>query len=273
MGILYLVATPIGHLEDVTLRALRVMREVAVIAAEDTRHTRKLLAHHGIATPLVSYHAHNQRTRGAVLVDRLSADDVALVTDAGTPAISDPGEALVAAAVAAGHRVVPVPGPSAVLAALTASGLPTARFLCIGFLPRATEQRRAAIRSLRDEAGTIVCFEAPHRLRATLGDLRAELGSRPAVAARELTKLHEELVRGTLDDLIGHFEQKQPRGELTLVIGGAPERASDEDAEALLDAALKSGMKPRAAAAHVARLTGLESRALYRGLIRSNLPR
>lgn len=269
VGTLYLVATPIGNLEDVTLRALRVLREVAVIAAEDTRQTRKLLAHHGIATPLVSFHAHNEPARAEQLVARLAADDVAVVSDAGTPSISDPGESLVRAAIGAGHRVVPIPGPSAVLAALTASGLSAAQFLFVGFLPRTGKARRAAIESLRDEPATLVLYEAPHRLRAALPDLRATLGDRPAAAARELTKLHEEIIRGTLDSLIAHFTATEPRGEFTLVVAGAEPRVAEHDVEALLVEATRRGLKPRAAAAEVARITGLESRGLYDRLIRS----
>jgi 16S rRNA (cytidine1402-2'-O)-methyltransferase len=273
VGTLYLVATPIGNLEDVTLRALRVLREAAVIAAEDTRHTRKLLTRYEIGTPLVSYHAHNERARADQLVARLADGNVAVVTDAGTPTVSDPGGVLVAAALAAGHRVVPVPGPSAALAALAASGLPTERFLFVGFLPRVAKERRAALRQLRDEPGTLVLYEAPHRLRAMLTDARAELGGRPAAAARELTKIHEEIVRGTLDDLITRFGAQPPRGELTVVIGGAPvpvPEPSSVDPLPLLRAALASGLKPRAAAAQVARECGRSPRDLYTLLIRSN---
>jgi 16S rRNA (cytidine1402-2'-O)-methyltransferase len=276
VGTLYLVATPIGNLEDVTLRALRVLGEVGLIAAEDTRQTRKLLAHHGITTPLVSCHAHNERARAAQLAAQLAERDVALVSDAGTPTISDPGGALVEAALAAGHRVVPIPGPSAVLAALAASGLPTARFLFVGFPPRHAAERRAALAELRAEPSTLVLFEAPHRLRGTLADALAVLGDRSAAAARELTKLHEELVRGTLGSLVQHFAHEAPRGEFTLVVGGAigdaarpDEPVAGVDALAALDAALARGLKPRAAAAEVSRQTGIPSRSLYR-LIRSD---
>ncbi len=268
MGTLYLVATPIGNLEDVTLRALRVLREVAVIAAEDTRQTRKLLAHHGIETPLVSYHAHNERTRAAELVALLDEGDVAVVSDAGTPTVSDPGRAVVAGALAAGHHVVPIPGPSAVLAALAASGLPTDRFLFVGFLPRRAKERRATLTGLRAEPGTLVLFEAPHRLRPMLADALEVLGDRPAVAARELTKRHEELVRGSLSSLVEHFTREEPRGELTLVVGGSAGAAAEVDADQALREALARGLKPRAAAAEVSRQTGIPSRALYR-LIRS----
>lgn len=271
MGTLYLVATPIGNLEDVTLRALRVLREASLVAAEDTRHTRKLFARHEIATPLVSYHAHNERPRAAELVERLSTGDVALVSDAGTPTVSDPGREVVAAALAAGHRVVPIPGPSAALAALIASGLPTDRFLFVGFLPRVAKERRAALRQLRDEPGTLIFYEAPHRLRATLADARAELGDRDAAAARELTKLHEEVVRGRLDDLVARYAEQPPRGEFTVVVAGAPPPTPTEvDPLPLLRAAIARGLKPRAAAANVAALTGRSPRDLYTLLIRSN---
>ncbi len=226
MGTLYLVATPIGNLEDITLRALRVLREAPLIAAEDTRHTRKLLSHFEIPTP-VSYHEHSGPAGIERVLSALAQGDVALVSDAGTPAVSDPGQELVRAALAAGHPVVPIPGPSAVIAALIASGLPSDSFTFFGFLPRNSGERRAELERLRDGEPTLVLFEAPHRLLATLDDLVAVLGDRQAALARELTKVHEEWLRGPLSQLRAHYTGGvTPRGEYTLVIAGAPPRAS-----------------------------------------------
>jgi len=196
-GILYIVATPIGNLEDITLRALRVLKEVDMIAAEDTRHTQILLSHHDIHTPLTSYHEHNEKTKSQELVTRLArGQNVALVSDAGTPAISDPGFRLVVRAIRAGVRIIPVPGASALTAVLSASGLPTDRFVFEGFLPARKTQRRERLQTLRDETRTLIFFEAPHRLKDTLGDIRELLGNREAVLAREVSKIHEEFLRG-----------------------------------------------------------------------------
>lgn len=222
MGTLYVVATPIGNLEDVTLRALRVLREVAVVAAEDTRVTRTLFRAHAIHTPLVSFHEFTSASRRGRLLDRLDSGDVAVVTDAGVPGISDPGFPLVRDALEAGHAVVPVPGPSAVLAALVASGLPMHAFCFHGFLPRTTTQRRAFFRAHAADAETLVVFESPHRLERALADLVAELGeTRPLAVARELTKRFEETVRGSAAEVQAHFKARPPRGECTLVVGSA----------------------------------------------------
>lgn len=222
MGTLFVVATPVGNLEDVTLRALRILREVALVAAEDTRVTRTLFRAHDIHTPLVSFHEFTSASRRGRLLDRLAAGDVALVTDAGMPGISDPGFPLIRDAIQAGHAVVPVPGPSAVLAALVASGLPTHAFSFHGFLPRTTAQRRAFFRAHASDAETLVVFESPHRLERALADLVAELGeSRPVAVARELTKRFEETVRGSAAEVLAHFRNQPPRGECTLVIGCA----------------------------------------------------
>ena len=236
-GALYLVATPIGNLEDISLRALRILREATVIAAEDTRRTRKLLTHHRIPGRLVSLHEHNERARTPVLVRRLLAgDSVALVSDAGTPGVSDPGAALVRAAAEAGVPVVPVPGASAVLAALAASGLPAEPATFLGFLPPGRTERRRALQSVRSLPHTLVVFEAPHRLRSTLGELLEALGDRRIAVARELTKIHEEVYRATLSEAVGRFSAHPPRGEFTLVIEGAPSGgqagAAGEDADA-----------------------------------------
>ena len=216
-----MVGTPIGNLEDITLRALRVLRDVPVIAAEDTRVTRNLLRAHDIGTPMVSFHEFSSaRSRGR-LVDRLEEGDVALVTDAGMPGVSDPGYPLVRDAITAGHAVVPIPGPSAVLAALIASGLPTHDFCFHGFLPRTSGQRQRFFRDNASGANTLVAFESPHRVVKALADLVAALGpDRPVAVARELTKKFEEVVRGSAADVLVHFQAHAPRGEFTLVVGG-----------------------------------------------------
>jgi 16S rRNA (cytidine1402-2'-O)-methyltransferase len=221
-GILYIVATPIGNLEDITLRALRVLKEVAVVAAEDTRHTQILLSHYDIHTPLTSYHEHNEKTKSQELVTRLArGQNVALVSDAGTPAISDPGFRLVVRAIRAGVRIIPVPGASALTAVLSASGLPTDRFVFEGFLPARKTQRRERLQTLRDETRTLIFFEAPHRLKDTLGDIRELLGNREAVLAREVSKIHEEFLRGPVSELVRALGSDAIRGEVTLVISGS----------------------------------------------------
>lgn len=218
---LYLVATPIGNLEDITLRALRVLKEVDVIACEDTRHTRRLLDHFGISKPTISYHEHNEQTRAAELVARLlGGASIALVSDAGTPGISDPAYRVVTAAIENGVTIVPVPGATALIAALIAAGLPTDAFFFAGFLPPKKQARRARLEALRINQTTLVFYEAPHRIRETLTDAQQVLGNRPAALARELTKLHEQFLRGTLEQLRAHFAQHEPRGEMVLVIAG-----------------------------------------------------
>jgi len=273
MGTLYLVATPIGNLEDITLRALRILREVRLIAAEDTRHTRKLLSHFEIATPTISYHEHSGPAGTQRVLAALAEGDVALVSDAGTPALSDPGQELVRAAIAAGHPVVPIPGPAAAIAALVASGLPTDAFTFLGFLPRRPADRRALLERFRDATPTLVLYEAPHRLRATLDDLLAVLGDRPAAFARELTKLHEEWLRGPLSALRARYaDGESPRGEYTLVIAGAVQAAPEPEdeatregrARAMIRALLAEGLGTREAAARAAEATGMAKREAYR---------
>ena len=223
MGTLHVVATPIGNLEDVTLRALRVLREADLVLAEDTRRSRVLLVHHGIDAKPVSLHAHNEAARCAEALEVLgSGGRVALVSDAGTPLLSDPGARLVAAALAAGHEVSPVPGPTAVAAALCASGIDAPRFSFAGFLPRRAGERRALLADLATRPDALVFFESPRRLASTLRELAGVLGDRRGCVARELTKLHEELVRGTLTELAARFAGGT-RGEVTLVVEGAPE--------------------------------------------------
>ena len=220
MGTLYVVATPIGNLEDMTYRAVRILREVSLVAAEDTRVTRKLFAAHEIHTPLASFHEFTSPTRRTRLVDRLREGDLALVTDAGTPGISDPGYALVRDTLVAGYEVVPVPGASSLLAALVASGLPMHAFCFVGFLPRTTAQRRKLLSQHADDPNTLVALESPHRLVRALQDIVANLGpERPLAVARELTKKFEEIFRGTAAEALAHFQQEAPRGEFTLVIG------------------------------------------------------
>jgi 16S rRNA (cytidine1402-2'-O)-methyltransferase len=269
MSTLYLVSTPIGNLEDMAPRGLRVLREAAVIAAEDTRMARRLLSHFGVrAARLTSYNDHNARAKLPQLLAALSEGDVALVSDAGMPAISDPGHELVVRAVAEGHTVVPIPGASAVLAAVAASGLPSRRFHYLGFLPRTSGARRRAMIEAARSGDTLVVFESPHRLRATLDDALAALGDRRIAVCRELTKLHEEIWRGSIADAISHFQQ--PRGEFTLVIEGRPApNAGDSTIDLTrVDVVLRelrvAGASGKDAVAELSRRTGLSRRAAYR---------
>lgn len=268
MGTLYVVSTPIGNLEDVTLRALRVMREVPLVCAEDTRTTRKLMARHAIKTPLISYNEHNMRERTPTILAALATGDVALVSEAGTPGVSDPGYELVVAAIAAGHPVAAVPGPSAALAALAVSGLPARQFTFVGFLPRRSGERRRALASLAQEPQTLVLFESPHRLRATLADLLAVWGDRRVAVCRELTKLHEEVFRGRLSEALGRFEQ--PRGEFTLVVEGAATTMAGHDERGAREALRRlrhEGASGRDAVRRVSQESGLARRLVYQMLV------
>jgi 16S rRNA (cytidine1402-2'-O)-methyltransferase len=264
MPVLYVVATPIGNLEDVTLRALRVLREVSLIAAEDTRTTRKLLAHHGIHTRLLSYNEHNKAARIPRLLAALRDGDVALVSEGGTPAISDPGLDLVAAAVAAGFAVTPIPGPSAVTAALAVSGLPTRQFTYLGFLPRRGGERRRLLASLRHDPRTVLAFESPHRLRRSLEDMLKEWGDRRLAVCRELTKAFEEVFRGRISEALERFAE--PRGEFTLVVEGATDAPPPPLEEANRDLLLRrqAGEPARRAVPEVAKRYGLPRRVVYR---------
>ena len=267
MGTLYLVSTPIGNLEDITLRALRVLREVDIIAAEDTRHTRKLLSRYEITTKLTSYHEHTREARAERLLDALDVGDLALVSDAGTPGLSDPGFKLVQAALERGHEVTSIPGPSAPIAALVASGLPTDSFIFIGFLPRKASARRTLIESLANEPRTLVLFEVPHRIQKTLGDLIAILGSdRPAALGRELTKLHEEITRGNLGEVQAHVTSGEARGEYTLVLGGAPLPGKWTESEVLeaMRESMDTGLNRSSAARKVAAESGWDRQEVYR---------
>ena len=268
---LYVVATPIGNLEDISLRALRVLREVKLIAAEDTRKTKRLLNAYHIQTPMTSYHEHNEKAKLDYILNCLKEGDVALVSEAGMPGVSDPGYELIGAASRTGIPVIPIPGPSAVITALVVSGLPTDRFLYLGFLPRRASARKQALKSVAQETGTLVILEAPHRLQQALNDLRLVLGDRQLAVCRELTKLHEEVFRGTISQAIDRFTE--PRGELTLVIEGKREekpQKSNKIIEERLRAMYQSGVKAKEAIARVAGETGLSRRELYRTWLKMN---
>lgn len=266
-GALYVVATPIGNLEDITLRALRILKQAAVIACEDTRQTRKLLEHYGITTRTVSYHEHNEAQRTPELLARLKAgESVALVSDAGTPLISDPGYRLVRAAIAEGIAVVPVPGPSALLAAVAGAGLPTDAFRFGGFLPPKSGPRRKALEAAAGDAATLVFYEAPHRILETLADLEAVLGDRPVVVARELTKVHEEFLRGTARQIRVQLALRPSiKGEMVILVGkgAAPAAASSSLGQAVQELE-KGGMSRMDAIKQVARERGLSKREVYR---------
>ena len=271
-GTLYLVATPIGNLADITHRALQVLNDVDLIACEDTRHTHKLLNHYGINTKTISYHEHNEQQRSAELIDRLrQGTSIAVVSDAGTPSISDPGFRLVRAAIENEIVVVPVPGPSALIAALVAAGLPTDEFFFAGFLPSRTSARRTRLTELQSIPGTLIFYEAPHRLAATLADAYEILGEREAVVARELTKLHEEIRRGLLSKLAADYTEKTDiRGEIVVlidrnVIGAAA--TSSVSVATLVDQFEQAGLDHRTALKKAARELGLSRAEAYRKLL------
>jgi len=266
MGKLYLIATPIGNLEDISARALRLLREAAVIAAEDTRQTGKLLAHYGIRAPMLAYHEHNKLVRIEAVLERLAAGDVALVSDAGTPGLNDPGYELVQAALAAGYEVSPIPGPCAPIAALAASGLPTDSFIYLGYLPRRSAQRKTLLAKLSRERRTLIALETPHRLVESLEDILAALGDRKLAVGRELTKLHEEFVRGTVNGAVKHFHSHPPLGEITLVIGGAEELEKWSEAQVVsaLKREAKRGRPASALAEEIAAQSGWNKRDVYK---------
>ncbi len=265
-GTLYIVSTPIGNLEDITLRALRLLKEADLVAAEDTRHTRMLLSHFAIATPLVAYHQHSDAGRAENLVRQMTegGKTIALVTDAGTPGVSDPGVELVRAALAASVPVVPIPGASAALCALVGSGLPPARFAFEGFLPRTKGPRRAKLAALaRAETRTLIFYESPQRIAETLGEMAAAFGpERPAAVGRELTKKFEEFVRGTLADVSAHFARTAARGEITVVVQGLPGDSDDGELSAEAVSAAEPPTVPEALAAALA--SGLSERDAVR---------
>jgi 16S rRNA (cytidine1402-2'-O)-methyltransferase len=279
-GILQIVATPIGNLEDVTLRALRVLREAQLILAEDTRRTRTLLAHHAITTPLAALHAHTGAARVQALAEGLAAGKrYALVSDAGTPLVSDPGRELVEAALARGVTVEAIPGPSALLSALCVAGLRADQFRFVGFLPRSGRRRREALAGIAHDRACTVLFESPNRLGDTLRELAGLCApARRAAVCRELTKLHEEVARGTLSELAQRFSEA-PRGEITLVIEGeAIERESEDetdeiDVSALLEARRATGVAPREVAKELASLLGIDKREAYRRVVEQRIKR
>lgn len=267
MGTLYLVATPIGNLEDLSPRALRVLREARLIAAEDTRHTGKLLKHFEIETPTTSYFEHNKLNKLDFILDKLSLGDVALVSDAGTPAINDPGYELVKAALASGFDVRPVPGPSAPISALAVSGLPTDAFLYLGYLPHKANERRAAISQVARLTYTLIFLESPHRILEALEDLLTVLGPRRICVAREMTKLYEEYWRGNLNGAIEYFSSQPVRGEFTLVIEGSEKESDTQWTEAELRVAiakeLASGRSAKEVSAELAELSGWHKKEIY----------
>ncbi len=270
-GLLYIVATPIGNLEDITLRALRVLKEVDLIAAEDTRRTEVLLHHYDIRTPVTSYHEHNERSKAQTLIERLQrGQQLALVCDAGTPAISDPGYRLVVEAIGAGITVVPLPGASALTAVLSAGGLPTDRFIFEGFLPAKKTERRQRLEALKRERRTLVFYEAPHRLKETLDDLEQILGERQVAIGREISKLHEEFLRGTLGEVRSQIDQQNVRGEIALVVQGATDQGSvaEDDLIREIDCLAQDGMRVKEIAAWVGEHHGIPKREVYRLALR-----
>jgi 16S rRNA (cytidine1402-2'-O)-methyltransferase len=264
MPSLYVVATPIGNLEDITLRAIRILKEVKLIAAEDTRTTRRLLSAYDIKTPATSYHEHNKLTKLEYILSFLEKEDVALVSDAGMPGISDPGYELISAASKHNFPVVPIPGPSVLVTALAVSGLPTDSFIYLGFLPHKSGERQKFLKSNCDESRTLVIFESPHRIQDSLADMLSVLGDRQVAICRELTKIHEEIYRGTLSSAIKHFTS--PRGEFTLVIAGKEKDNKpvlNSQIEERLGILQKSGKTAKEAISEIAGETGLSKKELY----------
>jgi 16S rRNA (cytidine1402-2'-O)-methyltransferase len=266
-GILYIVPTPIGNLEDITLRALRVLKEVDLIAAEDTRHTRHLLTHYGITTALTSYHEHNERKKSLSLVERMQKGaNIALVSDAGTPAISDPGFRLVVEAIGARIQVVPLPGASALATVLSAGGLPSDRIAFEGFLPAKKPERRTKLGALRGQSATLVFYEAPHRLKETLNDMLEIFGDRDIVIAREVTKVHEEFLRGSVRELISRLAERELRGEITILVRGSLAEATVS--ESVLNTEIRrlkhQGMRVKEIAEVLGERFGYSKREIYR---------
>lgn len=266
---LYIVSTPIGNLEDITLRALRLLAEVDLVASEDTRKARLLLNRHGVKNAITSYHEQNKRSKLPQLLNLLSeGKDIALISEAGTPGLNDPGYELIAACIQEGIPVTPVPGPSAVITALVISGLPTSRFVYVGYLPRRPGERKRYLQSLLAEPGTVICLEAPHRIAAALADMLEVLGDRRLAVCRELTKLHEEVFRGTISKALAHFQS--PRGEFTLVVEGTSGKpaeapsASPAEARRLVAAYRGQGLRARQGVPRVTRETGLPRKEVYR---------
>ena len=268
MGTLYLVATPIGNLEDMSPRAIRILHEASLIAAEDTRHTGNLLKHFEIETPLTSYFEHNKLSKLDFILDKLSSGDVALVSDAGTPAINDPGYELVRAALASGSDVVPVPGPSAPVAALSVSGLPTDSFLYLGYLPHKKTERRKFVGQIANLSYTLIFLESPHRIIESLEDLLSALGDRRICVAREMTKMFEEYWRGTLSGAVEYFKSKEVRGEFTLVVEGKTkvenEKWKVEDLQAAIEKESKGEKSAKELSAELSERSGWNKKDVYR---------
>ena len=270
-GSLYIVPTPIGNLEDITFRAVRVLKEVDLIAAEDTRHTQVLLNHYDIRTSVTSYHEHNERGKARELVEQLrQGRSIALLSDAGTPMISDPGYRLVVEAIRAGVQVIPLPGPSAVTAALSAAGLPTDRFGFEGFLPAKKSERRSALEALKKDTKTLVFYEAPHRLKETLADMAEIFGDREVAIGREISKVHEEFLRGALREILATVEQQTVRGEITLVVQGATSGApvSEEGVISEIRQLAENGMRIKEISELVGAHHGISKREVYRLALR-----
>lgn len=266
VGKLYLVATPIGNLEDITLRAKRILGEVDLIAAEDTRHSRRLLSHYDIHTPLTSYHDHSKPGKRKQILAALERGDVALISDAGTPGLNDPGFALIREALEAGHTVSPIPGPSAPIAALTASGLPTDAFIFFGYIPRKRNERAALFQSLKLENRTAIGFEVPNRILTSMQELLHVVGSdRPLVLCRELTKMHEEIMRGSLEELVRRVRDEGARGEYTLILGGVEDiaRWTEDEVRHALARELDKGASRSEAAKSIASLSGWSRNKIY----------
>ncbi len=266
VGTLYVVGTPIGNLEDITLRALRILEEVSLIAAEDTRRARVLTTHYEIDTPTTSYFEGNKLTKLNVILAALEAGDVAVISEAGMPGLSDPGYELVQAAIERGYHVVPIPGPTAPVTALVVSGLPTDSFLFLGYLPRRKARRQRLLHGVAHQPFTLVAFETPHRLQAGLADIQAVLGDRALAICREMTKTYEEIWRGSVSMARAHFGERQPRGEFTLVIGGADpgeQRWDEEQVRSALRDLLAQGLRRPDAAKRVADLSGWDRRQVY----------
>jgi 16S rRNA (cytidine1402-2'-O)-methyltransferase len=267
VGTLYIVPTPIGNLEDITLRALRVLRQVSLIAAEDTRTTRILLKHYEIPTPLTSYHEHNKLTKLETVFNALASGDVALVSDAGTPGISDPGYELIREAISRGVTIVPLPGANAAITALVASGLPTDGFVFLGFLPKKDKARSEALEVVASETRTLIAYESPNRLTDLLEAIGETLGDRPVCVAREITKIYEEFFRGTVSAVLAHYTEHPPRGEIVVLIGGAPEQVQAKWDEAEVRAALREqlgmGVSLKDAAKVISATAGWDRRAVY----------
>jgi 16S rRNA (cytidine1402-2'-O)-methyltransferase len=273
MGTLYLVPTPIGNLEDITLRAIKVLREVSLIAAEDTRRAAILLSHFDVHTPVTSYFEHNKLSKLDRILGALEQGDVALISEAGTPGLSDPGYELIRAAIESGHPVVPLPGATAAITALVASGLPTDSFIFAGFLSRRAGDRKRALQALKSDRRTLIFYEAPHRVRDTLEDMLAVFGNRSICAARELTKVHEEIWRGSIAEAIRRFGA-DALGEFVLVVAGAPEaeRWDEDRVRAALRAEIAQGASASAAARRVAEISGWNKRAVYGLLNKEQVP-